>query len=147
MPVLLRHHRCEPANLLNQGSKAHRYMPPCSLALCVHHMCVCPYCRALEEARAKVAELHQQRRLANLSVPDEGGDGEGGEGGKAAAKSRKRKKGAAAAAADEAFYVDDDTPIERLPKKNVKVGWGVGLGGRGGGTGLSLELGRAGCVC
>jgi hypothetical protein len=70
-----------------------------------------------------VAELAQQGRLANLAVPADGGDGDGGDG--KAAKSKKRKKGAAAAAADEAFYVDDDTPIERMPKKNVKVGVGL----------------------
>jgi hypothetical protein len=59
----------------------------------------------------------QQRRMTNLSAPDDG-EGSGGEG--KAGRSKKRKKGAAAAAGED-FYVDDAAPIERLPKKNVKV--------------------------
>lgn len=58
-----------------------------------------------------------QRRMTNLSAPDDG-DGSGGEG--KAGRSKKRKKGPAAAAGED-FYVDDAAPIERLPKKNIKV--------------------------
>lgn len=82
----------------------------------------------LDESRAKVTELHQAKRLANI---DTGDAGDGGEGGDGKAKSKKRKKGAAAAAADEEFYVGDDAPIERVPKKkNVEVSrvvLGVGM--------------------
>lgn len=57
-----------------------------------------------------------------------GGGGDGGDGGKKGG-GKKRKKGGAAAA-DESFYVGDDAPIERLPKKNTKVAvcWVEGRG-------------------
>lgn len=74
----------------------------------------------------------QQRRMTNLSAPDDG-EGSGGEG--KAGRSKKRKKGAAAAAGED-FYVDDAAPIERLPKKNVKVRWA-----KGGGACVLVRLG------
>lgn len=88
------------------------------------HPCTLPThpTRALEASRAKVQEMVQQRRMTNLSAPDDG-EGSGGEG--KAGRSKKRKKGPAAAAGED-FYVDDAAPIERLPKKNVKVGEGGG---------------------
>jgi hypothetical protein len=137
-----------PAEVLPAGSP-----PTCDLSDVLRHCCCCyycrvlprcppllpfaasvvlplsrallPSCRVLEESRAKVTELHQAKRLANIDTGDAGDAGEGGDG---KAKSKKRKKGAAAAAADEEFYVGDDAPIERVPKKkNVEVS-GVVLG-------------------
>lgn len=79
---------------------------------------LCHCCRVLEESRAKVEQLRQQRAMASMAdAPEDGGKGGAGK--------KKRKKGANEDMGD--FYVDDAQPIERLPKakrtnEDVQVG-------------------------
>lgn len=76
------------------------------------------YRRVLEESRAKVEQLRQQRAMAAIADNPE-------DGGRAGGSKKKRKKGGNEDMGD--FYVDDAQPIERLPKakktdEDVQVG-------------------------